>query len=274
MLHTPPWVRFHDAGRLHFLWEDAARSASELGSDTQAAPVLRTAARIAPRARLALAVALAEWIVWRFEGLHTRTEPAAFVESAWCATADPRYLRTFELLRADWRGPVEGPLWCALTRLGHALSMGVDFPRHIYEGLAYLTRLALHVQPTSGPFLAWLPLVLDRLALVYPALPEDPFVADLFPADPVSRMGPWVPREVFDLAIPFDGNTGRSFLEGVLATARREGNPFLATPQELAAARFMGKPYELERLATPELSERVRVRQSRAAAAAAALGGR
>ncbi len=249
MLHTPPWVRFHDAGRLHFRWEDAVLSARDLGGDAVCQPVLRTAQRIEPRARLALAIALTEWIVWRFDGLHTRTEPGAFLEAAWCATADPRYLRSFELLRADWRGPVDGPLWCALTHLGHAISRGVDFPRHLYDALSYLTRLALHVQPTAGPLMAWLPLVLDRLALVYPAAPEDPLEADLFARDAAARLGRWVPREVFDLAIPFDGNTGRAFLESVLATARWEENPFLMRPEELRTARFHGKPYELMRLA-------------------------
>jgi hypothetical protein len=250
MLHTPPWVRFHDAGRLHFRWDDAVLSARHLGSDTQANAVFRAAQRIEPRARLALAIALTEWIVWRFEGLHSRREPGAFLEAAWCATADPRYLRSFELLRAEWRGPVEGPLWCALTHLGHAMSRGVDFPRHLFDALVYLTGLAMHVQPSAGPLMAWLPLVLDRLVLVYPASPEDPLVADLFASDSAARLGPWVPREVFDLAIPFDGNTGRAFLEGVLATARWEDNPFLATPAELRAARFAGKPYELVRLTT------------------------
>src|SRR6185436_19064573 len=91
----------------------------------------RTALRIEPRARMALAVALTEWIVWRFDGLHGRTQPAAFLEAAWCATADPRYLRFFEVPREDWQGPVEGPLWCAITHLRHALAVGVDFPRDL-----------------------------------------------------------------------------------------------------------------------------------------------
>lgn len=258
MLHTPPWVRFHDAGRLHFLWEDAVRSAKDLGNVAQAAPVLRTAARIEPRARLALAVALTEWIVWRFDGLHTRREPGAFIEAAWCATADPRYLRFFELPPVDWRGPVEGPLWCAMTHLRHAISVGVDFPRYLEDALSYLTRLALHVQPSPGPFMAWLPLVLDRLTLVYPAPPEDP-LPDLFSRDLSSRMGAWVAREVFDLAIPVDGNTGRAFLEGVLAVARQEENPFLTSPAQLMQAGFKGTPYELRQAKTLSMARERRL---------------
>lgn len=96
-------------------------------------------------------MALTEWIVWRFDGLHGRTQPAAFLEAAWCATADPRYMRFFEAPRADWMGPVEGPLWCAMTRLRHALAKGVGFPRDLDDGLSYLARLAAYVQPTRTP---------------------------------------------------------------------------------------------------------------------------
>jgi hypothetical protein len=132
MLHPPQWVRFEDPDHLSFPWDDALGGAPDFGGAAQSTMVVRTALRIEPRARMALAVALTEWIVWRFDGLHGRTRPAAFMEAAWCATADPRYLRFFEVPRAEWMGPVEGPLWCAMTHLRQALSKGVDFPRDLY----------------------------------------------------------------------------------------------------------------------------------------------
>lgn len=244
MLQAPRWVRFDDPDRLTFPWDDALGGAHDFGGDAASTMVVRTALRIEPRARMALAVALTEWIVWRFDGLHGRAQPPAFLEAAWCATADPRYMRFFEVPRADWMGPVEGPLWFAITHLRHALSVGVDFPRDLFDGLSYLARLATYVQPTPAPLAAWLPPVLDRLETTFPLTPDDPLV-DLFSRDPSSRMGPWVAREVFDPTRAPDHDAGRLFLQGVLDTARQERNPFLAAPDELLDARFTGTPYVL-----------------------------
>lgn len=242
MLHAPSWVSFDDRDRVGFAWDDAVGGAPDFGGDAQSTQVVRTALRIEPRARMALAVALTEWIVWRFDGLHDSTQPTAFLEAAWCATADPRYLRFFELTRADWLGPVKGPLWCAITHLRHAIAVGVDFPRDLYDGLSYLARLATYVQPTPGPLQAWLPPVVERLEATFPVTPEDP-LADLFSRNPSSRMGPCVARELFDPAEPLRDGAGKRFLQDALDTARRENNPFLATPDELTDARFAGTPY-------------------------------
>jgi len=56
------------------------------------------------RARMGLCVGLYEWIIWRFEGMHTRPEPMEILQATWCATIDPRYLRYFELTRPEWLG--------------------------------------------------------------------------------------------------------------------------------------------------------------------------
>ena len=244
MLQAPRWVRFEGPDRLTFPWDDALGGAPDFGGDAEATKVVRTALRVEPRARMALAVALTEWIVWRFDGLHGHTQPPALLEAAWCATADPRYMRFFEMPRTDWMGPVEGPLWCAITHLRHALAVGVDFPRDLFDGLSYLARLAAYVQSTPGPLAAWLPPVLDRLETMFPLKPDDP-LADLFSREPSSRMGPWVAREVFDPARTPTPDAGPQFLQGVLDTASQEHNPFLASPDELLVARFVGAPYVL-----------------------------
>lgn len=244
MLHAPPWIRIADRDQVLFAWDDAVGGATQWGGDAVAARVLASALRMECRARMALAVALAEWVVWRFEGLHQRSEPTDVVEAAWCGTADPRYLRFFELTRSQWLGPVEGPLWTAITHLRQGIAAGVDFPKDLYDTLALLTKLALYVQPQPDALLEWLPVVLDRLETAFPVTPDDP-LADLFSRDPSSRMGPWVSRDMFDPAASWHLGDGRRFLQQVLSTARDEKNPFLARPDELADARFTGVPYVL-----------------------------
>lgn len=84
--------------------------------------MLDQAARLAIRGRMALAVALYEWLVWRFDGMQDRPDPIEVLEASWCATVDPRYLIYFELDRDDWVGPIDGPLWCGMTHLSHGLN--------------------------------------------------------------------------------------------------------------------------------------------------------
>src|SRR3954452_3183060 len=126
MLTLPPWIDFGDGDRrrLNFLWDDARVYKDFTGDATR---VLEAATEMSIRARLALLVGVYEWIVWRFDGLHQRTEPAEILEAAWCGTVDPRYLKFFELTREEWVGPVEGPLWCAFTYLEHGFRQAQAF---------------------------------------------------------------------------------------------------------------------------------------------------
>jgi len=196
------------------------------------------------RARMGLCVGLYEWIIWRFEGMHTRPEPMEILQATWCATIDPRYLRYFELTRPEWLGPVEGPLWCAATWLQPAMWQGHLFPGKLRDALSFLTLLALHVVPDTGQFTAWLESTLARLAQFYPDRPEDPF-ADLFDNQLADRLGPLIGRDALDPSRPPDPVVTRQFLTDALAEARVTGNLFLADESDLADAGFVGQPYVL-----------------------------
>ncbi len=244
MLQAPPWFHIDEARRsqILYLWDDARGSLDLAGADAESDAILRTALRITPRARMALCIGLFEWVVWRFAGLHPRDEPQHVLEAAWCAAADPRYLRFFELPRDQWRGPVEGPLWAAIACLRPALSSGPDFTRDLYEGLSCMTRIALHVQPEPQVLRAWLAGVLERMEREFPQVPDDPF-ADLFSRNPGPRLGPLAGRKRLDPGR--DGADDRQFLADTLRQARVAANPFLATPGELQEAGFRGTPYQV-----------------------------
>jgi hypothetical protein len=228
-------------GQIRYVWDDS-RALLDFRGD--AGPVLGAAMKMSLRARMGLCVGLYEWVIWRFEGLHTRPEPVQILEAAWCATVDPRYLRYFELPREEWLGPVEGPLWCAVAWLQPAISQGYLFPGKLFDGLSFMTRLALHALPDTRRFSVWLESILARLRQLYPDPPEDPF-ADLFYHQMARRLGPLAGRNTLDPSRPPDLGVTRRFLEDVLSEARQRENPFLADPGDLADVGFSGQPYVL-----------------------------
>lgn len=241
MLTRPHWIEMSDQERrnLRFIWDDT-RALLDFTGD--AAPVLRAAMKMSLRARMVLSMGLYEWIVWRFEGLHERAEPLQIAQTGWCATVDPRYMLFFELVREEWRGPVEGPLWCAATWLQPAMSQGHLFPRGVYDALSFLTRLGLHVLPNIYRFQAWLQVVLDRLVQMYPLTPDNLF-EDLFDRRVSQRLGPLIGRNVLDPDKEPDVQEGVNFLAQTLRIARDTRNPFLASPDDLKEAGFTEVPY-------------------------------
>lgn len=241
MLTCPPWIEISDQEKrnLRFIWDDTRALLDFIGD---AAPVLRASMKMSLRARMVLSMGLYEWVVWRFEGLHERSEPLQIAQVGWCATVDPRYMRFFELTREEWQGPVEGPLWCAATWLQPAMSQGHLFPRGVYDALSFLTRMGLHVLPNVDRFQAWLQVVLDRLVQMYPLTPDNPF-EDLFDRRISQRLGPLIGRNVLDPDEKPDAQRGVSFLAQTLREARDTGNPFLSSPEDLKEAGFTEEPY-------------------------------
>ena len=208
---------------LRFIWDDTRAS---LDFRADASWVLEAADELSTRAQLALCVGLYEWVRWRFESLHTDPRPGLFAEAAWCATLDPRYMVWFELDRDEWTGPIRGPLWCAITWLQPAVTRGDEEPEQIADALQYLSRLALHVAADPGRVDAWLRGVLTRLAMLFPAQPDDPF-EDLFDEHTGERRGELVGPVAFDLSAPYDANTARTDFVDLLAKVRRHANPFM-----------------------------------------------
>lgn len=226
-LTCPNYMGLTAANRLplRYLWDDT-RCSRDFTADPSA--VLDAARSLSVRARMALCIALYEWVVWRFDGLHDDPAPRQFLQAAWCASVDPRTIRFFELERNAWIGPVRGPLWCAITWLRAALADGDAKPVEVIDGLQYLTRLALHVVPEPARLQDWLDAVLPRLRCHHPYRPDDPF-ADLLGRRIGEHRGTLVGREVFDPCMPYDADAGARWMAAWLSAARTAANPFLAT---------------------------------------------
>lgn len=244
MLTQPAWQIFgSDRRRLQFVWDDA-RVDEDFTADASA--VLSAALQMSVRARMALAVGFFEWIVWRFDGLHERTEPKDVLEAAWCACVDPRYLNHYEFTRDEWEGPIEGPLWCAMAYLQHGLPKGYDLEGDLYDALELLYLLAAHVVPQDAQLERWLGQVLQRLVRYYP-LDEQTEIAfdDLFDHRIGERLGVLIGRDTLDPNLPLDPVRDRIFLGAVLAEARDMENPFVASPEDLEEQGFEGAPYSV-----------------------------
>ncbi|GJH21752.1 hypothetical protein CBA19CS22_34440 [Caballeronia novacaledonica] len=246
MLTRPAWVSFNERERrrLRYVWDDT-RALLDFKGD--ASWVVGASMKMSLRARMALCMGLYEWVLWRFDGMISRPEPLQIAQAGWCATVDPRYLLFYELTRNEWQGPVDGPMWCATAWLQPAMSEAHRFPRHVYDAISFLTRLALHVVPDVVPFERWLALTLERLARDWPPAPDDPF-SDLFSREPQARLGPLIGRSALDPALPPDRQRMQQFLADLLSGIRVSGNPFFATPDDLGELGFVGTPYVLPRI--------------------------
>jgi hypothetical protein len=241
MLDWPGHVPLRIRGRtpLRYAWDDT-RASSDFMHDGDW--VVQAAARCSLRARMVLCLGLYERIVGRFDGLHDDPLPWLIAQAGWCGAIDPRCLRYFELDRRQWLGAVRGPLWCAATWLRPALADGDRFPAEVDDGLQYLTRLALHVDPEPEALTEWLAAVLARFASAHPAMPQDPF-DDLFDRAPGRRRGPLVGRAELDLDSSAGPQDARHFVADLLADVAREPNPFVATPREMAQAGLAALPW-------------------------------
>jgi hypothetical protein len=124
------------------------------------------------------------------------------------------------------------------------MSDGHRFPRHVYDAISFLTRLAIHVVPDTRHFETWLTAVLARLVVEYPLVPDDPFV-DLLDRRVGERLGPLIGRNVLDPSVRYDPEVGRAFLAQTLRDAVVDGNPFLSAPGDLKEMSFVGEPYVL-----------------------------
>jgi len=226
---------------LQFEWDDWVPSK---GFQYDSDKVVKKLARVSLRAKIAVAIGMYEWIIWRFRSVSD--DPTAFqvAEAAWCANVRRDYVEYFELKRRDWLGPVRGPLWGAITWLLPMIFFSDDAPEEWESGLSYLPRLAMHVLPKPTVFEQWLDVGTKRLLRFHPAPEENPF-EDLFGEREEERRGPLVAREVLDPDFDYRPEMATELLRKFLRTVDYARNPYLRKPDEMVAEGFDGTPYSL-----------------------------
>jgi hypothetical protein len=223
-----------DYSQLHYEWDewrvkDIIRPAPE--------SLVETLSPLRDEALVALTIAEAEWIAWRFSSLSNDGTLPLFLEAAWAANLDLGYTAYFETSPDDWRGPVRGPMNVALTVVMDALFCKDERPVHAVNP-GWLSNLAVRVLPDPAPFLAWRDFSIARLLQHYRKPPQPESLFDDDPEPPLP-----VPPEVFDPAEEFVFERAGEALDRYLSELDPDENPFLRSAAEMAELGFEGVAY-------------------------------
>ena len=193
---------------------------------------------LSKRANCAFTIAIAEWILARYESMDNDPEPGQFLEAAWAANIDIEYAGEIDIVDSEWTGPIRGPVSMALTFVLDAIFAEESSPNSAFNP-AWAACFARHVLPDVSAFNSWFDFCLTRLEPLYPAPAEE----DLDWFDEKNNLGELVPLEVFEPGSAFDSTTAPALINRFLSRLDPELNPFLRSADEMIADRFVGEPY-------------------------------
>ena len=216
------------------------------------------------RGILSIAIGSAEWIAWRFHRLTQDPIFFKFIEAAWAAIIDRRYLNHLSrkngvqtliyyqfdesLFRihekflnihkitdspdGDLCKPVRGPLLKAINKLGEVIDRTLPNNHGSYESVL-LSNIAMEVVPNKEALKNWRRFVIRRLAALRKKEPRNK----------TKRLGLPVPREVLDPNFDYQPAMAPELISSFLQKLDYASNPFLFSPEEMVKLGFEGTPY-------------------------------
>ncbi len=202
---------------------------------------------LSPRAQLALAAGIAEWVVWRLHGLAGLDDVRQFVEGVWAGVADFRYV--IEWTRPQDReltGPVLEPQWIAARLLDDVLLTGMRrVPTRVETmNLAFLGQ---HVVKGNRAYKTWLKQVTERLAKISPMSDYTrEYYKTLQHTEEEQQAFEWgapVPRAAMDTTREYDESRSAELIDAYLRGLEPSSNRFLNTREHVLGAGFDGEPY-------------------------------
>ncbi|NJK32784.1 MAG: hypothetical protein HC927_10450 [Deltaproteobacteria bacterium] len=202
------------------------------------AEVRERALGLSHRARIALTIAIAEWVVHRFDRVSADQLCHDYLEALWAWNIDWRYAIPFRPDDREWQGPIRGPLELALVIANDAFETSEE--QGASEAApAWMSQLARHLLPDPAPFLSWRDAVIARLEQHHPwEYDEDDFFLEH------DFRGARVPREIFDLSRAYDPSEAERLLAAFVRRLIGNPNPFLRDRAELELlAEAEGWPY-------------------------------
>jgi len=194
--------------------------------------------KLSKRANCAFTIAIAEWIVYRFQPFDRDPEPLQYLEAAWAANVDLAYADEMDIVDEEWGGPVRGPMSMAISFVVDALFAEEADPNAPFNP-AWAARFARHVLPDAVIFDQWFDQCLLRLEQLFPMQTEEEL--DWF--DRLKNGGQLVPREVFDPGFDFKHEMTGFLINQFLSQLRPGSNPFLRSADEMRQIGFDRTPY-------------------------------
>jgi len=180
---------------------------------------------------MGLTLAIAEWIVHRFDGQNDDPIPLQFVEAGWASLVYPAYCVYTELPDDDWRGPVREPLNMTVTIVNDGIFCRDENPDPaVHPG--WLRNLARRVLDDTTAFDAWFEACVERLETVAPAVKRERGMFD----DMAMWDGAPLPRQAFDPAFPYKPEDGPGLVDEFLKSLDPDGNEFLRSVDEMTEA--------------------------------------
>jgi hypothetical protein len=224
-----------------FKWSDDIASSID---DTENPRLYKAIDAANFRAKMAVGAALAEWAVWRFNGLLDTSDGLLRVEAAWAAAIDPEYVNDleFETTADDDKEPLLGAYQSALYYLGETAADYLGKNIYLAESVTKQAAHARHVMPDKKKFEAWLNETLRRTAAAFPRTSEYDESTEQYDASgeaPVPKAFFFAPQYVHSDA---DCRKALSDYLGKLDPTR---NPYLRSAKEMAKHGFRGTAYRL-----------------------------
>lgn len=232
------------------VWNDKLAEKFEFGEEENVR-LIEAVQKSSYKGQLAMGVALAEWLLWRFEGAADLATARQAVDACWAAVIHPAYAKPlgFEpdnIPRLSQIREVDGPLRIGLSVLRETRGRYAKGKPQLAASVMKLALLDQHVIPAKKEFEAWLTSMLERTAKALPGGP--PPESEDEDADPAYNPGAGTPitREFFfDPEFKLTRDSNRAALSAFLASLDPKSNPFLRTPEELRQEGFTGEPYQL-----------------------------
>jgi hypothetical protein len=196
------------------------------------------------KAKMAIGLAVTEWIAWRFDGILPVKDACQRTEAGWASVIDPAYAKplTFELSRGIHdKEPAKGAMEVALAVLYIMSGRYQKGSIYLGESVTRQVVLAEYLIPNREAFRDWLSSSLRRAAQLFPRKVEYDRNTGIYDA---SHETP-VPREFFEPGFEYSEAAAHEAWKRFLRTLRPAENFYLRTPEELKAEGFKGTPYVL-----------------------------